>query len=215
MHIAVIADIVRSRQLSDRARAQRVLDAAVARVDEDFPVSTEPLRPTVGDEQQGRFPSLDVTLAWLLLLQLALPDEVQLRFGVGIGHVGTIPSAGGELADGPGWWAARKAIETVHAMQRRAAPNARTWIVAAEGEDDGMRNAAALANAYLLARDELVAGMNDRARRLTYGRCLGVTQGELSRAEGISQPAVSQALTAAGASAVVEGFLALSAGSSS
>lgn len=72
-----------------------------------------------------------------------------------------------------------------------------------------MHSAALLANAYLLARDELVGAMNERTRRLVYGRCLGVTQRELAVSEGITQPAVSQALTSAGAGAVVEGFVAL------
>ncbi|HQA69500.1 MAG TPA: hypothetical protein PK801_14335, partial [Aggregatilineales bacterium] len=45
--------------------------------------------------------------------------------------------------------------------------------------------------------------------RLTRGRCLGLAQRELALAEGITQPAVSQALAASGAAAVVEGFAAL------
>ena len=53
MVIAVIVDMVGSRRLSDRAEAQRVLDDAIARVDEQLAVPHEPLRPTVGDEQQG------------------------------------------------------------------------------------------------------------------------------------------------------------------
>jgi|GEM_PF-3402452 len=36
--------------------------------------------------------------------------------------------------------------------------------------------------------------MSARTRRLTYGRCLGITQRELAAAEGVTQPAVSQAL---------------------
>jgi len=68
----------------------------------------------------------------------------------------------------------------------------------------------AYANAYVLARDELVSAMSGRTRRLTYGRCLGRTQRELAEAEGITQPAVSQALSAAGSAALVAGFTDLS-----
>ncbi len=51
--IAVILDIVGSRALDDRAGAQQALDEAVARIERDRPLSASPLRPTVGDEQQG------------------------------------------------------------------------------------------------------------------------------------------------------------------
>lgn len=210
MSVAVIADIVGSRRLRDREHAQRQLDDAIARVEIDLPLATAPLTPTVGDEQQGLYPSLPAALASVLLLRLSFPEGLCCRFGVGIGDVGTIAGASGDVPEGPGWWAAREAIDTIHDMQRRAAPTARTWIVAATEEDGGMAAAdVAVANAYVLARDEIVGAMTERARRLTRGRCLGITQHELAVAEGISQSAVSQTLTAAGASAIVTGFQAL------
>jgi len=212
MVTAVIADMVGSRRVSDRAEAQRLLDDAIARVEEHLPLANEPLRPTVGDEQQGVYETLDDALASLLLIQLALPDGVECRFGLGVGPIGTFPSAGGELQDGPGWWAAREAIETVHAKQQRAAPSARTWVVASPDEDAGVHTAVRHANAYLLARDQIVGAMNERTRRLTFGRCLGITQRDLAKAEGVTQPAVSQSLATAGASAVLEGFTLLRAG---
>lgn len=209
MSVAVIADIIGSRRLADRAAAQHRLDEAIARVQHDLPVAVQAFRPTVGDEQQAIYRTLAEALASLLLLQLALPDDVQCRFGIGIGRIEMLSTAGGEIPEGPAWWSARDAIETVHATQQRAVPTTRTWVAASAEEDEAMHSAVSLANAYLLARDELVSAMNERARRLTYGRCRGVTQRELAHAEGISQPAVSQALAAAGAPAVVAGFQAL------
>jgi hypothetical protein len=207
--VPVIADMVGSRSLSNRLGAQRLLDAAIAAVEVEAPLALEPLRPTVGDEQQGVYPTLEAALASLLLIQLALPDGIECRFGLGIGDVATIASASGDIPDGPGWWAAREAITDVHAKQQRAAPSARTWVVASPGEDAGVKRSVVLANAYLLVRDELVGAMSERERRLTYGRCLGRTQADLAKAEGITQPAVSQALGGAGAHAVFEGFALL------
>lgn len=206
MPVVVTADIVGSRRLADRASAQRVLDDAIAQVDHDLPVAERPLRPTVGDEQQGVYPSLDAALAAILLLRLALPDDIDCRFGLGVGPIGAVPSAHGGIPDGPGWWAARAAIEHVHALQQRAVPAARTWVVVDEAEPDAARSALPFVNAYLLARDQLVDEMTERTRRLTYGRCLGRTQRALADAEGITQSAVSQALSASGAAALVEGF---------
>jgi hypothetical protein len=212
MVVAVISDIVGSRALPDRAVAQRRLDDAIARVEHDLPLATRPLRITVGDEEQGVYASLDDALASLLLLRLALPDSIQCRFGLGVGEVRTVEVSGSAIDDGPGWWAAREAIDTVHHMQQRAAPSARTWVVAAPGEDAVMHSVTSFANAYLLARDELVGAMSERTRRLVYGRCLRVTQRELAATEGITQPGVSQALAGAGAGAVIEGFFALRTG---
>ncbi|WES65770.1 SatD family protein [Microbacter sp. GSS18] len=212
MTVAVIADIVGSRRLADRAGAQAEIDAAIERVETDRPGAVERLRATAGDEFQGVYPDLASALGATLLLQLALPDGIELRFGLGLGPIQTISSAAGAIPEGPGWWVARDAIETVEAKQRRAAPSARTWIRRSDEEDAGMQPTIDMANAYVLVRDELVGAMSERARRLTYGRCLGRTQSDLAHDEGITQPAVSQTLAGAGASAVVEGFLALEAG---
>jgi hypothetical protein len=202
--IAVILDIVGSRALDDRAGAQHALDDAIARVERDRPLAAQPLRPTVGDEQQGVYPTLDAALAALTLLRLALPDDIDCRFGIGIGPVEQIDSASGNLPEGPGWWAARTAIEHVHALQKRTVPGARTWVVAHETQPDAAHLLARQANIALLSRDQLISDMSARTRRLTYGRCLGVFQRDLAAAEGITQPAVSQALASSGAGAVIE-----------
>lgn len=201
--VAVIADIVGSRSLADRSGAQRAIDDAVLRVEQALPLAQRALFPIVGDELQGVYPTLADAMASLLLLRLALPDGVECRYGLGVGALGEVPSRAGALAEGPGWWAARAAIDIVHDHQARRIRGARTWAVAAEAGDEA---SVGLANAYLLARDQLVSGMTERTRRLAYGRLLGTTQAELARDEGITQSAVSQALATAGVESLVEGF---------
>lgn len=209
MTVAVIADIVGSRRLADRGAAQRAIAAAVDRVQLDLAIASAPLSAVVGDELQGEYERLPDALASLLLLRLALPDGVDCRFGVGVGEVRPVVVGDREIPEGPAWWAARAAIEHVESLEQRTAPMARTWIV---GEPDAVGpETLALANAYVLSRDQLVSAMTERTRRLTYGRCLGRSQRELASSEEISQPAVSQALASAGAAAVIEGFLALGA----
>ncbi|WP_433584384.1 SatD family protein [Microbacterium hydrocarbonoxydans] len=212
MVIAVLADIVGSRKLRDRAEAQRILDEAIAQVEADLPLADQPLTPTVGDEQQGVYRDLGDALVSLLMIQLRLPDGVAFRFGIGVGEVRAVESVHRELADGPGWYAARAAIETVHAREERAVPRTRTWIVGAPGQDEVMQSTIAASNAYLLARDEIVGAMSERERRLTYGRLRGRSQQELATEEGISQPSVSKALRNAGAAALLEGVAALRGG---
>lgn len=206
MSVAVIVDIVGSRRLPDRERAQRALDTVLARVEKDLPVAQTPLHPTVGDELQGNYPTLEAAMATTLLVQLALPDLVECRFGLGIGETTLVPSASGDIVDGSAWWAARPAIDHVHALQQRAVPSARTWVVADEREPPAVHAGVRQANAYLLARDQVVGTMSERARRLTYGRCFDATQRALAAQEGITQSAVSQLLASSGAASVVEGF---------
>ncbi|PVE93190.1 MULTISPECIES: SatD family protein [unclassified Microbacterium] len=213
MVIAVLADIVGSRKLDDRTAAQQVLDETIARVEADLPLAAQPLTPTVGDEQQGVYRDLGEALISLLMIQLRLPDGIGFRFGIGVGEVSAVESVHGELADGPGWYAARAAIDTVHAREGRAIPRARTWIVGAPGQDEVMESTIAASNAYLLVRDELVGAMSERERRLTYGRLIGRSQHELAEEEGISQPSVSKSLRSAGAAALLEGVSVLRGGS--
>ncbi|MEV7633671.1 SatD family protein [Microbacterium sp. NPDC089318] len=209
MVVAVIADIVGSRRLRDRADAQRVFDETIARVQREHPLADQPLRPTVGDEQQGVYRTLDDAVAGVLLLQLALPEGIEFRYGIGVGDIRAIESAHRELSDGPGWWAAREAIETVHARQERAVPTARSWIVAAPGQDEVMDSQVSMGNAYLLARDTIVVRMTERERRLAYGRIGGLSQSVLAEQEGITQPAVSKALRSSGAAALLDGLALL------
>ncbi len=209
MAIAVIADIMGSRKLDDRSAAQRTLDETIAAVEQDVPLAEQPLTPTVGDEQQGVYRELESALVSLLMIQLRLPDGLAFRFGIGVGEVRSVPSVHTELADGPGWYAARAAIETVHAREGRAVPRTRTWIVGAPGQDEVMESTIAASNAYLLVRDELVSAMSERERRLTYGRLIGRSQLELAAEEDITQPSVSKSLRNAGSAAIIEGVAAL------
>uniref|UniRef100_UPI0003B46FE2 SatD family protein n=1 Tax=Microbacterium sp. B19 TaxID=96765 RepID=UPI0003B46FE2 len=187
MTAAVIADIVRSRELNDRTAAQRAIERAVARAEVDVPLAVTPLTAVVGDELQAEYPTVAAAAAALLLVRLNLPDGVECRFGVGVGDVRPVELGDRTIPEGPAWWAARAAIERIEAVQQRVAPLARTWFEAHEGADAEVRQSVALANAYALSRDQLVSSMSERARRLTYGRCLGRSQRELAGDEGITQ----------------------------
>ena len=82
----------------------------------------------------------------------------------GSGMWQTSPRTAGDIPEGPAWWAAREAIDKVHALQQRTVPTARTWVVAAPEEGATAEREARMANSYLLARDQLVAAMSERTR---------------------------------------------------
>ncbi|WP_439594110.1 SatD family protein [Microbacterium sp.] len=209
MVAAVIADIVGSRELADRVVAQRALEETLARVAEVAPTADAALLPTVGDELQGVYPDLVSASAATMLLQLTLPEGIELRFGVGLGAIEDIPSLRGALSEGEAWWAARRAIEEVEALARRAAPTARTRVAAPASAPIETRRLVRVANDGFLARDRAIAQLSPRARRIVYRRWLGETQNEIAAAEGIGQSAVSQAIATADAGALIEGLRTL------
>lgn len=195
----LIGDLVGSRHLPDRAGAQRLLAAVLAEVNEHLDPA-QPLEPTVGDEVQGGFATLAEVTQATLLIRLGCLPTVDVRFGLGDGAVEIHdPDRRPLLQDGPGWWAAREAIETLAAPRRSTA---RTWFCAAEQPEtpagspptaDPQRTPPpGTVNAYLLCRDQLVDRLPDRGRRMLRAALLGATQRAIADQEGISPSAVSQ-----------------------
>ncbi len=148
----------------------------------------DPVRITVGDEFQGRLASVGAALQASLVVRLALMPESDVRFGLGWGGVSVLDVDGTQ--DGPGWWAARDAIEWVAETQGQAAMGkVRTAYRLAEGSDGPGEPAI---NAALQCRDHLLGSLDDRSRRILGGLMSGQTQVEIAAAEGISPSAVSQ-----------------------
>lgn len=184
--VVVIGDVVGSRLAADRSALHAAVDTALAEVNA---VYSADLRLTVGDEYQGTFPSLGGALRATLALRLALLPDHDVRHGIGLGRVATLdPDA--RIEDGPGWWAAREAIDAVRAAQARPATRSvRTTCRRAEGEQGPQP---ALVDAALLGRDELVGRLSPRSLSVLRGLMAGRTQREIAEAEGVSTSAVSQ-----------------------
>ncbi|HSO64922.1 MAG TPA: winged helix-turn-helix domain-containing protein, partial [Ornithinibacter sp.] len=126
--------------------------------------------------------------------------------GLGRGGVTILdPSRG--IEDGPGWWAARAAIEEAEEAAARAPTrHARTAYRAAADEcpPAGHDVSEPAVNAALLCRDHLVGSLSDRSLRLLRGLMdPHTTQGELAAREGISASAVSQRVRADGIGVVL------------
>ncbi|WOF21614.1 SatD family protein [Microbacterium betulae] len=195
MPVAVIADIVSSRASTSRDDVQREIETSAVEVDRTYPRAVLPWYPTVGDEFQATFRTIEDALVSTLYLQLALPENVGCRFGLGVGGVVTVASQlADRIQDGPGWWAARAAVEHAHALEDGKLHGARSWLVVDEDASAHERGMAGVVNAYLLARDQSIADMGPRARRAAFDLWRGLPQKEIAASEGISPSAVSQAL---------------------
>lgn len=204
LRYAVIADIVGSRTLTDRADAQRIFEAALERASEGLALLQAPY-PTVGDEFQAVAYTLEDALLLTLRAQLLLPPQLQLRFGIGAGRIEEFVSGvhrqapargrGAEsaaLQDGSAWWAARAAINRAHDVQDASNPFIRTWfMVHASVESEFSSHCQTCINAMLSLRDHSILKLSARHRRITASLLLGKTQVEIARVEKLSQQAIS------------------------
>jgi len=104
------------------------------------------------------------------------------------------------IEDGPGWWAARDAVETAErAAERAATRTLRT--VYRSARPDPREDAV---NAALLCRDHLVGSVSERSVRLLRGLMESdTTQAELAAREGVSASAVSQRVRSDGLGVVL------------
>lgn len=192
--MTIIGDLVDSRRSRDRAAVHARFEEAVATINADHDLLV-PLRIGLGDEFQGIFASLGSAVTATLRLRLELLPDVDVRQGIGLGRVQVL-SEEPRVEDGPGWWAARSAIETLKAYERKASLRAvRTAYVAAEGEAGP---SPALVNAALMTRDQIVTGLSERSMSVLDGLLRGKQQQQIADELGISPSAVSQRIRADG-----------------
>ena len=181
----LIGDVVGSRRSADRPELHRAVTGALAQVADG---AIDPPQFTVGDEFQGSYPTVGAAIDAALSLRLSVSPNVDVRFGIGWGAATVLDAATG-IQDGPGWWAARDAIQlTAQAQRQPGFARTRTTFQAS----DNSRDDVAAINAALLCRDHLLGSLDNRSLRILKGLMNNQTKKELATAEGISPSAVSQ-----------------------
>ncbi|MGZ4476173.1 MAG: SatD family protein [Nocardioides sp.] len=197
----VIGDVVGSRKEASRATLHARLTTVLERVNAELDPTT-PLRVTVGDEYQGCFASVGAAVAATLRLRLWLAPEVEVRHGIGWGAVEVLEESP-RVEDGPGWWAARAAIETVSRYE--ADPSLRRLRTAYERAADVPDGAdPAMVNAALMTRDELLAGLAPASLSVLDGMLRDMSQRDLAHDLGVSPSAVSQRIRRDGLAVLAE-----------
>jgi hypothetical protein len=181
----LIGDVVGSRDAVDRPALHRDVTTALIGVVDD---ALDAPAFTVGDEFQGSYPTVGMAIAAALSVRLSLAPAVDIRFGIGWGPATVLdPDTG--IQDGPGWWAAREAIEwTATAQRRPGLALVRTSYRTA----DPAGPAADPINAALMCRDHMLGSLDERSIRILRGLVHNRSKKELADEEGISASAVSQ-----------------------
>ena len=181
----LIGDVVGSRTVADRAGAHRLLNQALRDVADD---AIDPPAFTVGDEFQGAFTSVGLAIDAALSLRLAVAPDIDVRFGIGWGAVAMLDETAG-IQDGPGWWAAREAIEWTASTQRQPGLALVRTSCRVSGES---RTDVDAINAALICRDHLLGSLDDRSTRIVKALLKNRTKKDIAETEGISPSAVSQ-----------------------
>jgi len=208
-YAALIGDIVGSREAENRPRLHEQVRQSLDRVNLDL-TAVQPLSPTVGDEFQAVYRDLSSAVHATLLLRLTLAGVAEVRFGIGWGPLDVFDATKLPFEqDGPAWWAARDAIERVSLnMKQKEGP--RGWRTSCLISDTAVgtgehptRSNQAILNSFLMCRDEIVAGMDERDARITLALLRKKRQRTIAEEENISQSAVAQRISRSGAYALV------------
>lgn len=192
MAVAVLGDVVGSREIDDQTAMLRRLAGGLAATADALP-AVQPPRLTIGDEFQAVYTRLPVALEAALRLRLLVGTSehgpaLDLRIGIGEGEVEVTGAA--ELPagqSGTAWWRARDAIDAVSELVGRSQwPRSLRTVFRGDDDDEGR------VMAYLLCQDELVARLDDRDRHVLLGLLDGRQQADVAAELGISQPAVAK-----------------------
>ncbi len=199
LYIAVIADVVRSREVADREALRQRLKRALRAVNGEFrDIVVAPLTLTAGDEFQGLLrPSGKVVALVNTLAERLFP--LRIRAGIGIGPVTTRVTRRPQEMDGPVFQRAREALGETKRM-----PSGVVFRTQDETFDLAA-NSIALLSHRLRERWKALhwrrAAMRDR----------GLSEKEIAEREGVSQAAVHYSLASCGYHAVRQAEAGLAA----
>lgn len=115
MYIAIIGDIISSKKLKNRHAVQKKLNQALKQINAHYKKDiASDFTITLGDEFQGLLKRPDHLFEIIDRIKYNL-HPAKIRFGIGIGTIETEINQSESLgADGPAYWCARDAINTVH-----------------------------------------------------------------------------------------------------
>jgi DNA-binding CsgD family transcriptional regulator len=189
-YLAIIGDVVKSRELQARGEFQQRLRSSLSRVNDEFsPFIASDFVVTIGDEFQGLLKSVE-KISQILALIRAEIHPIEQRVGIGIGGLDTAlePTAIG--MDGPCFHRARDAID-------RAKVTETSIEVETTNFDDAFR-------IYAILYSSLRRQWTTRQRQVFDLAMMGLPGKDIAKQLGISPSAVSQHLRSAGANAIFE-----------
>lgn len=188
MLATLIGDLVESRHQADRRLTQERVVKVLDEVNRLLPAD-QPLAPTVGDEFQAVYGTVADAVLASLMVRLRLRESVDCRFGLGWGELEIFSHHQGvPTQDGPGWWAARDAIDDIRGVAtHKRFRNLRTRFKPSEPMPWTQ-----FINGFLMCRDSSIAKLTPRGDRILFGLITNQTQAQIAELEQVTDSAVSQ-----------------------
>lgn len=179
MQATLIGDMVGSRQSEDRSRLQGELLTLLERVSDRL---GHQLAVTLGDEFQGRYPSVEAAVEASWFLHLGAVGFARLRIGIGWGEITVDPGDGSPFGqDGPAWWRGRDAIEAVAEVSQ----GGRTLVRTETKWDELINSYLTLRDLHLERLDEvdaaIVLALTDQVTQRAIAGDLGLHESSVSR----------------------------------
>ena len=194
-YAAVIGDIKSSRHLENRREVQKDLQRVLEQVNRKYAEDiTSKFLITLGDEFQGLLCSGKNILNMINEIKMEM-YPVRIRFGVGFGPITTdIWTEMALGADGPGYYRAREAIETLKEQEKKKRPIPADICIRMDESDQKKEM---LMNTIFDLMYAVENGWTDRQREIIWDMML-YTDGQKNTATrlSISQPTVQKALAA-------------------
>ena len=140
MYIAIIGDIISSRELPDRQQVQDTFNKTMQRINLRYHDEiASGFLVTLGDEFQGLLKSGEHILDIIYDIERLMAD-VPMRFGIGLGDLDTRLNRDRALgADGPAYHRARKAVDYLKAHEESHGSRISNILIIGE-EDQSMLN---------------------------------------------------------------------------
>lgn len=196
MYIAVIADLVGSRQIQDRRGAQALLRQVLQEINKTYQDQmASDFSLTLGDEFQGVLKAPEKILEILFQIKFRL-HPLKIRFGVGFGQISTaIDPAQSIGADGPAYYVARQMISEVKRIQS-GKKALHVDMQFGHAERTGCLDAL---NAGLCLMHFIESGWTNKQRENIKDSLFSdLNQSQLALKKGLNQSTIHRSLTSAG-----------------
>ncbi len=192
-YIAIIGDIKNSKELENRKSIQIKLNSVLNSINEKYKSEISAnFMITLGDEFQGLLCSGAVVLDIIEEIQREM-YPVEMRFGVGVGQISTEINAKMAIgADGPGYYKAREAIETLKQSEQKSKTQAAYIRIEIENDEDSI---AIMLNTIFSLITVLQNSWTKRQREIVWEfERYGGSQLECAERLSISQSSVQRSL---------------------
>ena len=192
-YIVIIGDMKNSQKIQDRNMVQEKLKSVLKEINKKYKKDiASKIMITLGDEFQGIFCSGASVLTIIEEIQEGM-ESIEIRFGIGVGKITTRVNAKMAIgADGPGFYNARKAIESLKADEQKN----KTCLAEARIEiDEDENNVAMLINTVFSLMKVIKNNWTKRQREIIQElEKSGGNQTECAKRLGVAQSTINRGL---------------------